>query len=341
MRVWIDIDNPPQARYLLPFVPVFRELGADVWLTARDYGITTDLIKGAGEHADVVGSEFGRGRRRKVVGVVRRARTLAGMSRRKGRPVALLSSSRSAALAAWRLGIPSFAFCDYEFVELSLYRRLGTRIVFPAVIGPDAFRVQGFSDAQLVPFPGLKEDITFAADVTLSAPADPFAGVDRRLVRILVRPPHEDSHYFASKSLTLTEAVLAHLADAHDAQVILSPRHDGQRKYLESTRWRVSPVVIDRALDTLTMLQNVDGVVTAGGTMAREAAYLGVPAYSVFAGRLGGVDRHLTELGRLVLIDSEEAVSGLRVEPLAERAPMPRHPEIVGEIARLVLGGFA
>ena len=40
--------------------------------------------------------------------------------------------------------------------------------------------------------------------------------------------------------------------------------------------------------------------------MNREAAALGVPVYSIFRGRIGGVDRYLATSGRLVLIETVE-----------------------------------
>ena len=42
--------------------------------------------------------------------------------------------------------------------------------------------------------------------------------------------------------------------------------------------------------------------------MNREAAALGVPVYSIFRGKIGAVDRHLQQEGKLVLIESVEEV---------------------------------
>ena len=42
MRVWIDIDNPPQVQYLSPFERAFARLGAEVVVTARDYDQSFD-----------------------------------------------------------------------------------------------------------------------------------------------------------------------------------------------------------------------------------------------------------------------------------------------------------
>jgi predicted glycosyltransferase len=52
--------------------------------------------------------------------------------------------------------------------------------------------------------------------------------------------------------------------------------------------------------------------------MNREAVVLGTPVYSIFAGRLGGVDRALIDSGRMVLLESSDDLATIRVEKKAE-----------------------
>jgi predicted glycosyltransferase len=49
-------------------------------------------------------------------------------------------------------------------------------------------------------------------------------------------------------------------------------------------------------------------VVSAGGTMNREAAALGVPVYTTFGGRLGGVDEALMRDGKLIPLSDPRAL---------------------------------
>ena len=58
-------------------------------------------------------------------------------------------------------------------------------------------------------------------------------------------------------------------------------------------------IVPDRAIDAQSLIALADLVVSAGGTMNREAVALGVPVYTVFAGTLGAVDAALERDGRL------------------------------------------
>ena len=58
VRVWIDVENPPQVQYLYPFVEAFRNRGAEVLLTARDYGNALELLRmRGGENTAILDSE--------------------------------------------------------------------------------------------------------------------------------------------------------------------------------------------------------------------------------------------------------------------------------------------
>ena len=58
--------------------------------------------------------------------------------------------------------------------------------------------------------------------------------------------------------------------------------------------------------------------------MNREAAALGVPAATVYAGRWAAVDEQLVREGRLKRIATREDVRALRVEKKGEHEPAPR-----------------
>jgi uncharacterized protein len=77
-------------------------------------------------------------------------------------------------------------------------------------------------------------------------------------------------------------------------------------------------------------------VISAGGTMNREAAALGVPAYSPFAARLGAVDRRLIAEGRLRRLERAEDVRLERRDPSS--APGFRDPDRLLDLI-LLAGG--
>jgi uncharacterized protein len=132
MRVWIDIDNPPQVRCMLPLARRFEEAGHDVLLTAREYGDTFAILRSEGATFEPVGSSFGKGLPRKLYGLAKRTRQLiALLGRQSARPDLVVTGSRSATLTARKLGISSFVIIDYEYVNLFVYRLSGSHIVHP------------------------------------------------------------------------------------------------------------------------------------------------------------------------------------------------------------------
>ena len=342
MTVWIDIDNPPQVRCMLPLARRFEARGHDVLLTAREYGDTFAMLQDEGVAFERIGSSFGKGAGRKVYGLLKRTRQLvAFLQRQQARPSLVLTGSRAACLAARRLGIPSFVIIDYEYVNLSFYRLAGSYIAYPNVIEGGVLERQRIPRERLLPFDGLKEDIAFA-DIDLLAVAPyTFGGNDGSAPRVLFRPPAEDSHYYRSESREFALEVLRFLA-AEGAQVVFSPRYPRQLAYLEEIpAWQAEPIALREPIPFVELLKGVDAVVSAGGTMLREAAYLGLPAYSIFRGRIGAVDRHLASTGRLYLLQTPADFSHIEVSPRRSISPLRNKPTAAEDVIRMILASEA
>jgi poly-beta-1,6-N-acetyl-D-glucosamine synthase len=339
MRIWIDIENPPQVQYLLPFKRAFEQLGAEVLVTARDYGFTFDLLREEGVRFEPVAASYGKGRARKALGVVARTNELLRVVRRGARPAVLVCAGRASALAARRLGVPSFILGDYEYVHQSLYRLTRSYLVYPDVIDAEVFTGQGIAPERLLAYRGLKEDLTFAGLDVEAVSAHRFSGVNEaRLAKVLFRPPAVESHYYLERSGSMSARTLEHLAALEDVVTIFSPRYSWQVQDLERLSWRNAPIVLEDPVPFVSLLKGVDAVVSAGGTMLREAAYLGVPAYSIFQGAPGGVDRHLESLGRLRVLSSPEDLEQLAFEPRSPCTPLPdANPRLLDELVVQIL----
>jgi uncharacterized protein len=336
MRIWIDIDNPPQVQYLLPFRAAFAEAGADTVITARDYGATVSLLEQAGVDAHVFGARLGRGKLRKATGSIGRARALRRFFATRGRPDALLAASRSSAVAAWRLRIPSFLIDDYEHADVSVYRMTGSKILHPDAIDAGAFMEKGVQASQLVPFGGIKEDISFH-DVDIDGIEPLELDASETLVRVLFRPPSETSHYYREESTDMALATLRHLAEA-GAVVVFSPREPSQVAYLRGLDWVNEPIVLARPVPFVALLKSVDAVVCSGGTMLREAGYLGIPAYSILQSELGGVDRRLEELRRVTLLSGAEDLARVELRKRGPLDPLRGNPGLLDELVGMILG---
>jgi predicted glycosyltransferase len=232
---------------------------------------------------------------------------------------------------------PSFVIIDYEHVSLAVQRLMRSYVLYPDVIEASAFRERGIRERELVPFRGLKEDLSFAGIDVEGEPAHELPVSGDGLVRVLVRPAAEESHYYREESGQMTFRVLERLAADERAVVVFAPRYPRQAEYLSPLEWRNEPIVLDRAVPFVSLLKAVDLVVSSGGTMLREAAYLGVPAYSVFQGDTGGVDRHLAGLGRLHLLSAPADLDRIEIERSGPLRPLASNPNLVDEIAERVV----
>lgn len=335
--VWIDIENPPQVQYLVPLVHAFHERGAQVTVSARDYGIALDLLRQQDIAFHPIGRHFGASKLAKVAGNLRRTAVLAHRMKRIGRPDVVVSASRSAALAARLLRIPSFVLCDYEYVNLAAFRVSRSYVVHPDVIDPEKFQARGVDANRLVSFHGIKEDLSFAyIDLDAVRPADLPSGPDGDRLRILMRPPAEESHYHRGESTVFARNVLAHFAARDDCTFYFSPRYDWQQMSLDEHDWRIPPVVLTRPLPFVSLLKAVDLVISGGGTMTREAAYLGIPAISIFQGAASQVDEFLESEGRLMIVREPDALEHIELANFHRRRPLRRNPDAAHEIAATI-----
>ncbi|HEV2075050.1 MAG TPA: DUF354 domain-containing protein, partial [Thermoleophilaceae bacterium] len=136
------------------------------------------------------------------------------------------------------------------------------------------------------------------------------------------------------KSNPLFRQLLQHLGAREDVRAVILPRTDVQRRLAESLRLP-SLVVVDRAVDGQSLIALSDLVVSAVGTMIREAAALGVPAYTTFGGRLGGVDEMLIRQQRLWPLTDPR---GLDIRKRTERTPRTRRDP--SQLVDLALGAL-
>jgi len=330
--IWIDMENPPQVQYLLPFWRAFSGLGVSTVLTARDYGSTLELLRQADARAYSFGQRVVGGKARKATAsCIRAVELVRFFQQRRTRPDAVLAASRAAVLAAWALRIPSFVVCDYEYADATVTRFTGTTLLHPDVIDQSVFHRALLPTPHLHPFRGLKEDLTFAGvNIDAFSPHD-LGAVSEDAVRVLFRPPSETSHYYRSESSTFARETLAYLSSA-GAQVVFSPREREQTAMLDGLTWAREPIILDGPVPFIPLLKSVDAVVSSGGTMLREGAYLGIPSYSIFQSEIGAVDRWLEQIGRVKLLTGPEDLGKIVLRKRGALARLDSNPDLLDEL---------
>jgi uncharacterized protein len=320
MKVWFDCTAAAHPLVLRPVIERFTEEGAEVLVTAREYGQTVGLLELLGIEHTVVGSHGGGSKAGKVFALGSRSARLSRTVWRFRPDLAVGHGSVDLALISALFQIASAQLQDYEFagIQRQFAFRIARRVLVPDSIPEERMARVGAKGKKLVRYPGLKEDY-YLADFSPDPKVLEELGLDRERVLVVVRPPPETSEYHADNPLY--EQVLDRLASAEGVTAIVIPRTDRQA---ERARGRGSSnlVVPDHAIDAQSLIAFSDLVVSAGGTMNREAVALGTPVYTTFAGRMGGVDERLIADGRLaVLRDAGEFELVKRSDEAG-----PRHP---------------
>jgi predicted glycosyltransferase len=338
MRVWIDLTNSPHVLVMRPIIQRLRAAGHDVRVTARDFAQTVELCRRLEIPHTVIGSHRGGGLAAKALGLASRSAALARWGRTDARAagrrfdIALGHGSNDITVAAALLRIPSVTMFDYEWatVQHNLNCRLARAVVVPQAIPPERLYRYG-ARGKLRPFQGLKEEY-YLADFEPSQDVLGELALDRARPIVVVRPPPEVSLYHRFKNDLFTEVLdrLRGAALEAGVQPVVLPRIESQREELARVPGFVVP---ERAIDAQSLVAYADLMISAGGTMNREAVALGTPVYTTFEGRLGAVDERLIAEGRLRRLEGPsglEFVKRERSRDSSARVPrIRRDPQVL------------
>ncbi|HUA49826.1 MAG TPA: DUF354 domain-containing protein [Solirubrobacteraceae bacterium] len=292
MRIWIDLTNSPHVLVMRPVIANLKARGHEVEVTARDFAQTLELCERFGIPHTAIGRHRGGRLAAKARGLAGRSAALARWARGRRFDYALGHGSNDVTIAAALLRIPSSTTFDYEWatVQHNVNCRLARAVVVPDAIPPERLYRYG-ARGKIRGYPGLKEEY-YLADFEPDVAVVDALGLDPVRPIAVVRTPPEVSLYHRFEN-DLFAGVLDRL---DGTQTVVLPRTPEQRSALQR---RGGLIVPDRAVDAQSLVAFADVVVSAGGTMNREAVALGTPVYTVFEGRLGAVDERLIAEGRL------------------------------------------
>ena len=298
MRIWFDFTNTAHVLMLRPLVELLERDGHEVTLTARPLSHTVQLLEDWGHPHTVLGRHGGAGRASKARAAADRVGRLIRFGRRRGFDWAIAHGSTDLPVACRVLGVPNTTMLDYEWAVLqhSVNCRLATRALAPEAIPPERLRRYGARGAKLVRYPGLKEEYYMAEWEPDRRVLDELE-LDPERVLCVVRTAPSYALYLHGARDALVPRVLRRLNEEDVQTVVLTRTAEEAISIAELGLNRL--VIPRRAVDGRSLVAFADALVSAGGTMNREAAVLGTPAWSIFEGRLGGVDEMLMREGRL------------------------------------------
>jgi uncharacterized protein len=330
MRVWVDLTNSPHVLVMRPVIRALERRGAEVLVTARDFAQTLGLCERHGLACEPIGRHRGGRLAAKGLGLLSRSAALARWARGRRIDVALGHGSNDVTVAARLLGIPSATAFDYEWAKVQHHVncRLVRAIVVPDAIPLARLAQYGATEARYRPYPGLKEEY-YLADFEPDPAVLTELGLDPVRPIVVVRTPPAVSLYHRFEN-PLFAQVLERL---RGEQAVVLPRTEEQRAELGGF------IVPERAIDAQSLVAFADLVISAGGTMNREAVALGTPVWTTFEGRLGAVDEGLIAAGRLRRLTRAEDIA-LEKRPVTSFERLRRDPAVLADLLLSGVGGL-
>jgi predicted glycosyltransferase len=305
-NIWIDLDNSPHVPFFKPIIDELRKRGYRITITARDCFQVIGLADLMNVEYVKIGRHYGKNKILKVAGLLIRSLQLMKTVLNEKPDLALSHGSRSQVLLSAVLKIPSVVIADYEFTQ-KVFK--STYVIVPEMI-PDS-AIEGCAKS-FFKYPGIKENV-YVPDFKPNPSIRKELGVDEEKLLVTVRPPATEAHYHNPESELLFTATIDFLGSQDNTSIVILPRNEQKQTAWIKSKWSEwcnsgKIIIPEHVVDGLNLIWYSDLVISGGGTMNREAAALEVPVYSIFKGKIGAVDRYLSENGRLILLETVEDI---------------------------------
>lgn len=307
---WIDVCHPPQAVFFTSIIRELQDRGIRVIVTVRENFESCALLEKGKIPFHSIGKHYGKKMWMKMLGVIIRTLQLYSFMRSKKLHVGLSHGSPYLKLVCFMKRVPVVAIGDNEHSK-GLLLNLANKILIPEVVPKEA--IKAASD-RIVQYPGIKEEV-YIRDFHPSEDVLGMLSIHPKNVVVTVRPPATVANYHNPESEVLFDKIMNRLAGMANTTIVLLPRGPKDRKaYANRYSMNRRIVIPDDVLSGLDLLYHSDLVLSGGGTMIREAAVLGVPAYSFYWGKILSVDNYLTQEGRLRMIRNKLDIDAIPVK---------------------------
>lgn len=317
-RVWIDMTNSPHVLVLRPIIAELNERGWEVVVTAREFAQTLPLLERFDIPHTVIGRHRGKNMIAKAWGMASRTTAMTRFGAGKGFSLAMSHASNDLPVASRLLGIPHVTMFDYEFAKLShhINIRFSRKALVPDAITVEMLAPYGGTSQKVDTYPGLKEEY-YLADFEPDTTILDSLGLDPSKVLVVLRTPPSQAAYHRMDNPVFDD-VLRKIAADTDVQAVVLPRTPDQRAGIEALG-AGNLLVPNGVVDAQSLVHYADIVVSGGGTLNREAVALGTPAYTVFHGVMGAVDKQLIAEGRLANLQSADQLRLVKKSEMHER----------------------
>ncbi len=328
MKIWIDLANSPHVVFFMPIIEKLKLNGHEIFITMRDFAQTVSLAERYNIKGITVGRHGGSNMIMKAVNFCIRTGQLLLFAKGKSFDIAVSHNSYTHIIASRLAGAKVITIMDYEGQPANhLAFRFAHKVIVPQSFPDQALRKFGALPHKVFKYNGFKEQVylsNFQPDMNFAEDLMELCGLDKenKLTNktvVTVRTPATMAVYHQFEN-PLFEKLLEHLNSQENVFTVILPRTPEQKVSIKKKYPNL--FIPKKVLDGRNLTSFSDMVISAGGTMNREAAILGTPAYSVFAGNLPAVDRELVNMGRMFHIDNEKRIKDIIFNKKNDRKTM-------------------
>lgn len=321
--VWFDFTNVPHVSFLLPFIKLLEEKYNTIF-SLRDFAETEGLFrKKINKPYFKVGKHKGNNKLSKVFGVFERAWLLNKMLPDFDLKISV-GGDASNIVAKWR-GKKSITFDDNETAPNWRYSHFTDFAFWPRAIEVKKLLSQGFKKNKFYQYDGFKEDIYLADYI----PDDSFLDKLPFKKYVVVRPENIQANYVNTKQKSIVPDLL-NIFDEANINVLFLPRYKEDKIYSKGYK---NVFISEGAVDGLDACYYSDAVITGAGTLAREAACMGVPAVSFYSGKnLLTVDKKLIDMKWLYHSRSAKDIYRYFINSSRKKRSLERSQQVQEEV---------
>ncbi|MEN8251178.1 MAG: DUF354 domain-containing protein [Bacteroidota bacterium] len=283
MNIWFDFTNPPHVNFFKPLINYYKLKGFDSLCTAREFVETLDLLKLYQIDFQVYGKHGGRKKFNKILALLRRYQQL--YHHIDSFDISF-SSNNEAPLVSWLKRKPAFVFDDNDISPNWLYSKFSSWVISPEHIDKNAMYKMGVDPSRLLCYNGFKEHIYIAdyePDTSFldGLPFDEF---------VTVRPENIQAAYIPKGVSSIVPALVEKLL-SKKFNILFLPRYKSDYELIPADDRVFIP---SKPLNGLDVSYYSTAILTGAGSFSREAAIMGTPAVSFYAGsKILGVDQKM------------------------------------------------
>lgn len=307
MIFWLDITNSPQVHFLSSIKKIIAGIDSNsrFLYTTRDFSETNELTsKFIGSDYTSVGKHYGKSYLNKIIGLG--IQTLDIRRLKLEYDFSVSCGSERAVWNAYFSKKKSITFGDNDQARQWTHGHFADFGFFPDAISEEWLSRQGYTKDKTYRYHGYKEDIYLSfyspdSSFLSSLPFDHY---------VVVRPENINANYIRKSNIQSIVPELLKDLCRKGYNVLFLPRYDFDKQYAEGLDKTYIP---SSPINGLDACYYADAVLTGAGSFAREAACLGVPAFSFYAGKdLLSVDKQMISQGKMFFSrDKDEIMSRL------------------------------